>query len=69
MKPRINVLTLAANDLDKAAEFCPQGLGLPSEEMKTIRPFQRYRRTFVGSAMESGAWESGLRPIPIYESA
>ena len=31
MKPRIDVLTLAANDLDKAAEFYQEGLGLPSE--------------------------------------
>lgn len=31
MKSRINVLTLAVNDLDKATEFYRDGLGLPSE--------------------------------------
>lgn len=31
MKPRINVITLAVNDLDKSVAFYRDGLGLPSQ--------------------------------------
>ena len=64
MKPRISMVALGVNDLERAIKFYKEGLGLPMLESPPGVAFFNLKGTWLGlSTRDSLANDAGINPV------